>query len=74
VTLTPVISYFTPGGGGTIELVEAATEVIVANGRRLQIGGSASSLHSVTRQVLGYGSQQASQHTTLTLLATIQPQ
>jgi type II secretory pathway component GspD/PulD (secretin) len=73
VTLTPVISYFTPGGGGTIELVEAATEVIVANGRRLQIGGSTSSLHTVTRQILGYGTQQASQQTTLTLLATIQP-
>lgn len=72
VTLTPVISYFSPGGGGTIELVEAATEVIVGNGRRLQIGGSAGSLHAVTRQVLGYGTQQASQETTLSVLATIQ--
>jgi hypothetical protein len=72
VTLTPMISYYTPGGGGAIELVEAATEVIVGNGRRLQIGGSAGSLHAVTRQVLGYGTQQASQETTLSVLATIQ--
>lgn len=72
VTLTPVISYFTPGGGGTIEVVEAATELIVPNGGRLQFGGSAGSLHAVTRQVLGYRAQQSSEETALTLTATIQ--
>jgi hypothetical protein len=72
VTLTPVISYFTPGGGGTIELVEAATELIVASGRRLPFGGATGSLHAVTRQVLGYRSEQASQETALSLTATIQ--
>lgn len=72
VTLTPVISYFTPGGGGTIEVVEAATDVIVASGGRLQFGGSSGSLHAVTRQILGYRSQQASEETALTLTATIQ--
>jgi len=72
VTLTPVISYFTPGGGGTIEVVEAATDVIVPNGGRLQFGGSTGSLHAITRQVLGYRSQQASEETALTLTATIQ--
>ncbi len=72
VTLTPVISYFTPGGGGTVEVVEAATEVIVPSGGRVQIGGSTSSLHAVTRQVLGYRSQESSEETALTLTATIQ--
>jgi len=72
VTLTPVISYFTPGGGGTIEVVEAATDVIVPNGGRLQFGGSTGSLHAITRQVLGYRSQQSSEETALTLTATIQ--
>jgi hypothetical protein len=72
VTLTPVISYFTPGGGGTVEIVEAATELIVPNGGRLQFGGSSGSLHAVTRQVLGYRSQQSSEETALTLTATIQ--
>jgi type II secretory pathway component GspD/PulD (secretin) len=72
VTLTPVISYFTPGGGGTIEVVEAATDVIVPNGGRLQFGGSIGSLHAITRQVLGYRSQQSSEETALTLTATIQ--
>ncbi len=72
VTLTPVISYFTPGGGGTIEVTEASTELIVPNGGRVQFGGAASSLHSVTRQVLGYRAEQSAQETALTLTATIQ--
>ena len=71
VTLTPVISYFTPGGGGTIEVVEAATELIVPSGGRMQIGGGTGSLHAITRQILGYGSQQSSEETALTLTATI---
>ncbi|MGH7396806.1 MAG: hypothetical protein ACRELW_04650 [Candidatus Rokuibacteriota bacterium] len=72
VTLTPVISYFTPGGGGTIEVVEAATQLIVPNGGRLQFAGGAGSLHAVTRQILGYRSRQSSEETALTLTATIQ--
>ena len=72
VTLTPVISYFTPSGGGTIEVTEAATEVIVPSGGRLRIGGASSSLHAVTRQVLGYRAEQSTQDTALTLTATIQ--
>jgi hypothetical protein len=72
VQLTPRISYFTPGGGGSIELTEAATEVIVPNGRKVQIGGATGSLHSVTRHILGYGTQQAAQETSLLLTATIQ--
>ncbi|HSE04918.1 MAG TPA: hypothetical protein VLK35_12260 [Methylomirabilota bacterium] len=72
VTLTPVITYFTAGGGGTVEIVEAATELIVVNGRRLQFAGGTGSLHAITRQVLGYRAQQVSEETALTLTATIQ--
>jgi len=72
VSLTPVISYVTSSGGGTIEVVEAATEVIVPSGGRMQIGGSTGSLHAVTRQVLGYQSQTSTDETALTLSATIQ--
>jgi type II secretory pathway component GspD/PulD (secretin) len=72
VTLTPVISYFTPNGGGTIEVIEAVTEVVVPNGRRVQIGGASSSLHAVTRQVLCYRAEQSTQETELALTATIQ--
>jgi type II/III secretion system protein len=72
VTLTPVITYFTPQGGGTIEVVEAATELLVPSGARMQIGGSTGGLHAITRQILGYASLQSSEETALTLIATIQ--
>jgi hypothetical protein len=72
VTLTPVISYFTAAGGGTIEVVEAATQLIVPNGGRMQFAGGTGSLHAVTRQVLGYRAEQSSQDTALTVTATIQ--
>jgi hypothetical protein len=72
VTLTPVISYFTAGGGGSIEITEAATELIVPNRGRVQFGGASGSLHAVTRRLLGYQSEQSSQESALTLSATIQ--
>ena len=72
VTLTPVISYFTAAGGGTIEVVEAATQLIVPNGGRMQFAGGSGALHTVTRQVLGYRAEQSSQDTALTVTATIQ--
>jgi hypothetical protein len=53
-------------------MVEAASDVIVPNGGRLQFGGSTGSLHAVTRQILGYSSQQSSEEAALTLTATIQ--
>ena len=72
VRLTPQISYFTPGGGGTIEIAEASTELIVPNGRRVQFGGATSSLHEVVRQILGYREQQSSTETSMALTATVQ--
>ena len=72
VRLTPWLSYLTPGGGGTVELVDAATEVVVPNGRRVQIGGATSSLHSVTRQILGVRQEQSSGETGVVLTATLQ--
>jgi hypothetical protein len=70
--LTPCLSYFTPGGGGTIELVEASTEIIVPNGRRVSLGGTTAGMHSVTREILGVREEQSSSETGITLVATIQ--
>jgi type II/III secretion system protein len=72
VRLTPQISYFTAVGGGSIEIAEASTEMIVPNGRRVQFGGATSSLHEVVRQILGYREQQTSAETSMALTATIQ--
>lgn len=70
--LTPSLSYFTPGGSGTIELVEASTEIVVPNGRRVSLGGATAGMHSVTRQILGVREEQGSSEIGITLLATIE--
>ena len=72
VRLTPQVSYFSPQGDGSIEFHEAATEVIVPNGRAMRIGGSTRGINQVTRQVLGYREQQSSSESSFILTATIQ--
>jgi len=72
VRLTPQVSYFSPQGDGSIEFNEAATEVIVPNGRAMRIGGSTRGINQVTRQILGYREQQSSSESSFILTATIQ--
>ena len=72
VRLTPQVSYFSPQGDGSIEFNEAATEVIVANGRAMQIGGATRGINQVTRQILGYREQQSSSESSFILTATVQ--
>ena len=72
VRLTPQVSYFSPQGDGSIEFNEAATEVIVPNGRAMRIGGATHGINQVTRQILGYREQQSSSESSFILTATIQ--
>jgi hypothetical protein len=72
VRLTPQVSYFSPQGDGSIEFNEAATEVVVPNGRAMQIGGATRGINQVTRQILGYREQQSSSESSFILTATIQ--
>ena len=71
VRLTPQVSYFSPQGDGSIEFNEAATEVIVPNGRAMRIGGATRGINQVTRQILGYREQQSSSESRFILTATI---
>jgi len=73
VRLTPTISWFSADGAGTIELVEATTDVIVPNGRPVVLAGSTTETHAVTRQILGLGQQRTSGETLVVLTATTQP-
>jgi hypothetical protein len=57
---------------GTIDFTEAATELIVPNGQAVSLGGSTSSMHEVTRQILGYRDRANSNETHLTVTATLQ--
>ena len=72
VRLVPQVSYFTADSGGAVEFNEAATEVIVPNGRPTRIGGGTQGFHEVTRQILGYREQQSSSESSFILTATIQ--
>jgi type II secretory pathway component GspD/PulD (secretin) len=70
--LTPRISYFSVQRPGAIDFTEAATELIVPDGQPVSLGGLTSSMHQVTRQVLGYGGRSSASETELTVTATIQ--
>jgi len=72
VRLTPRISYFSHERAGVVDFTEAQTELIVANGQPLSIGGSTAKMHEVTRHILGYADRSDSSETSLVLTATIQ--
>ena len=72
VRLTPSISWLSADGSGTIEFTEAATEVIVASGQPLVIGGSTTQTHAITREILGIGARDGSRTTSVILTATTQ--
>jgi hypothetical protein len=72
VRLTPQVSYFSPQGDGSIEFTDAATEVVVPNGRAMRIGGGTRGINQVTRQILGYSGQQSSSESSFILTATVQ--
>lgn len=73
VRLTPRISWFTADGAGTIEFTEAATDLIVPDGRPVVLAGTATETHTVTRQILGLTQQRTTGETTVLLTATAQP-
>jgi type II/III secretion system protein len=72
VRLTPSISWLSADGSGAIEFTEAATEVIVASGQPLVIGGSTTQTHAITREILGIGARDGSRTTSVILTATAQ--
>ena len=72
VKVTPVISYFTPDGSGTIEFTRASTDLVVASGQPVVIAGGTMETNSVTRRILGIADTTASSETTVVLTATIQ--
>ena len=70
--LTPRISYFSTERPGVIDFTEAATELIVPNGQPVSLGGSTSSVHELTWQIVGYRNRRSRNESQLTVTATIQ--
>jgi len=52
--------------------VEATTELVVRAGEKVQLGGAATELHAVTRQILGSREAQPAGETSVFLTATLQ--
>ena len=70
--LTPSISWVSADGSGAIAFTEAATEVVVASGQPVVIGGSSTQTHAVTREILGITGREGSADTTVVLTASAQ--
>jgi hypothetical protein len=71
--LVPTVSYFSPGGSGAIELTDATTELVVENGKPVEIGGGTTRTEEVTRRILGLGSRTSESETSIVLRAVLQP-
>ena len=71
VRVTPALSWFATDTAGVIEVAQAAVELVVTSGQPVQIGGARTTLHELTREILGVGQRQSTSETLLTLTATI---
>ena len=71
VRVTPMLSWFADDRSGVIEDAEASTKLIVPNGRPVVMGGSATTLNEVTRQILGRAVSRGESETLMTLTATV---
>jgi type II/III secretion system protein len=71
--LVPTVSYFSAGGPGAIEFTDAATELVVENGKPVEIGGGTTQTEEITRRILGQGSRTAESETSIVLRAVLQP-
>ncbi len=69
--ITPQISYRSDQGDGTIELVEASTEVVVQSGQPVTIGGSEQSAEVRRQFLIGYERANRTGQVTLVLTAEI---
>jgi hypothetical protein len=71
VRLTPSISWESADGTGTLVFVEAATDVVVPDGRAVVVAGASTATHTVTRELLGIGRHEESGETVAVLTARL---
>lgn len=69
--ITPQLSYRSDQDGGTIELVEASTELVVPSGQPISIGGSEGSAEVVRQFLLGYERVNRASQVSILLTAEI---
>ena len=72
VRLVPSVSYFSASGPGVIDLLDAASELVVESGRPVMLGGGTSRAEEVTRHILGYGASRTESESSIVLTAVLQ--
>lgn len=70
--LVPSVSYFGADGSGTIDLVDAATELEVESGVPVTIGGGTADSDEVFSHLFGYAARRERGESTVTLTAVVQ--
>jgi len=71
VRLIPELTYVTPAGPGAVAVERLATEVVVANGQTIQIGGLAQDQQFSSRFFMGFDERGGSRSVSVTLTPTI---
>ena len=69
--LVPSVSYFSADGSGAIDFTEAATDVVVENGKPIEIGGGTSRSDVLTRRILGIGARSSESESSIVLTADL---
>ena len=72
VSLVPSVSWFSAERAGAIDFTEAATELVVAPGEEVVIGGGTRELSEITRRVLGIERVSGAGESSVVLKATPQ--
>lgn len=70
--LVPSVSYFSADGSGAIDFTDAATELVVEDGKPVTIGGGTTETEALTRRILGYGSSRSRSESSILLRATLE--
>jgi len=70
--LVPSVSYFSADGSGAIDFTDAATELVVEDGKPVTIGGGTTETEALTRRILGYGSSRSQSESSIVLRANLQ--
>ena len=70
--LVPSVSYFSADGSGAIDFTDAATELVVEDGKPVNIGGGTTQTEELTRRIFGYGRARSESESSILLRAVLQ--
>ena len=69
--LVPTVSYLSADGSGAIDLVDAATELVVESGVPVTIGGGSAQSEEIFGRIFGYGARREESESSVVLTAVV---